>query len=98
MLTSYTYTIWRSNPAVTMIIALPAEMPVPDLQIEINGQEWTRLSDPELDCVEGTWQNPRKPSEVRLVKCGRFECHRQQLGVCQCGLHQPDELRLRPAS
>lgn len=98
MLVSYTYTVWRSNPPREMLICLPEEEGVPDLQVTINGEEWTRLSDPELDCIEGQWQNPRKPAEVRLVKCGRFECHRQELGVCQCGLHQPDEMRLRPAA
>lgn len=94
MLVSYTYAVWGQGGR-EMLICLPEDEGIPDLRVTINGEEWTRLSDTDLSCDEALWQNPRKPAETRMVKCGRFECHRTVLGECQCGLHA--QVRLHPA-
>lgn len=93
MFVTYTYAIW-GDAGREMLVCLPEDEGIPDLRLTVNGEEWTRLSDTDLTCTEGVWQNPRKPAETKVVKCGRFECHRTVLGQCQCGLH--DQVRLRP--
>lgn len=42
----------------------------------------------ELTCEPAVVIDPNS-GKASTVKCGNWECHRRELGVCQCGLH-PD--------
>lgn len=76
------YTFGESTGAI-IALYVPAEFLVPE-QIVLGDREtrdavtFYRLSDRYLTC---------DPVGGVKGKCGSFECHRRELGKCQCGRH-----------
>jgi hypothetical protein len=85
--TGYTYS---ESSGATIALYVPPEFLVPE-RIVLGDKEtrdavtFYRLSDRDLTC---------DPVPGVKGKCGSFECHRRELGKCQCGRH-PDGVEIK---
>ncbi len=87
MHTGYTY---GDGTGATVALYAPPTLLVPE-QLVLGDREtregvtFYRLSDRDLTC---------DPVAGVKGKCGSFECHRRELGKCQCGRH-PEGVQIK---
>lgn len=77
-------------------IYLPPGLQPPE-DIEVTDAEsgrrdtYVRLSDRTLACEKVLLRMEGK--RAVYSGCGNYECHRTQIGTCQCGSHTPEQAR-----